>query len=352
MRLTTSITRRLRTASVGFITTIAFVTAGNPGFAQESADGEHIPLSTSINELMVASVDHLAHEIWEAGSADALTRLEWQEAEQHAIQLIGTGTLISLGGTGIADAGWVTSPAWQEFSQELTDSALAVRAAIRIRNQDALSNAGERLLESCQGCHQVFKPELPTEGLFHQPHFEFSAQQTVTLKSAVVALAAEPELRAEFEEGIVAKALALDYNAVTSYDLVPDITEVDDPEFIRGLVSNGIGAVLMVRPAAVGPGASLDSVRDAVSAETFENMRAFARRLSPSGEEDLVEVVHLGLYLLSVHGAELIASGAVWLDEPVESREEGNERLVNLIADNINGVRPAIREHLGMPPLQ
>jgi len=80
-------------------------------------------------------------------------------------------------------------------------------------------------------------------------------------------------------------------------------------------------------------------------------MQAFARELSPSGEEDMLAVVHLGLYLISVHGAELISSGAVWLDEPNPSREQGIERLQNLIVANVNGVRPAIREHLGLPPL-
>jgi hypothetical protein len=158
-------------------------------------------------------------------------------------------------------------------------------------------------------------------------------------------------LRAEFEESLVARALELDYNAVTSYNLVSDVSDVDDADFVRRLVSNGIGAVLLVRPAAIGPGATLESVRDSVSPNVYANMRAFARNLSPSGEEDFLEVVHLGLYLLSVHGAELISSGAVWLDEPYSTREEGNERLQNLIAANIDRVRPAIREHLGLPPL-
>jgi hypothetical protein len=62
--------------------------------------------------------------------------------------------------------------------------------------------------------------------------------------------------------------------------------------------------------------------------------------------------VHLGLYLLSVHGAELVSSGAVWLDEPNPSRAEGIARLQNLIVTNVNNVRPAIREHLGLPPLE
>jgi hypothetical protein len=320
--------------------------------AQPADGADHIPVATSINALMVALVDHSAHEIWEAGSAGTLTGQDWQRAEQHAIQLVASGTLISLGGTGIADAGWVSAPAWQDWSRIMTGAASAALAAVRNLDQDALNVAGGTLIEACEGCHQAFKPDIPTEGLTHLPHYDFSSGQTVTLKSAVVTLAAQPALRAEFEEGLVARALELNYNAVASYGLVPDVSAVNDADFIKRLVSNGVGAVLMVRPAAVGPGATLASVRDAVSPGTYANMQAFARELSRSGEEDLLAVVHLGVYLISVHGAELISSGAVWLDEPNPSREEGIRRLQNLIVANVNAVRPAIREHLGLPRLE
>ena len=351
MKFTRSRISRLRVFGA-LAASLVILFAWRVSLAQQSDDGDYIPVLTSINALMVALVDHSAHEIWEAGSAVTLTSQDWQTAEQHAIQLIASGTLISLGGTGVADAGWVTAPAWQEWGQRMTDAALAARAAIQNVDQEALNDAGRTLVDACQGCHQVFKPDIPTEGIMHLPHYEFSSQQTVTLKSAVVALAAQPELRAEFEEGLVAKALELDYNAVTSYDLVPDVTDVDDTDFTKRLVSNGIGAILMVRPAAVGLGSTLESVKDAVSPGVYANMQAFAAELSPSGEEDLLAVVHLGLYLISVHGAELISSGAVWLDEPNPSREEGIERLQNLIVANVNGVRPAIRQHLGLPPLE
>ncbi|MGI9258492.1 MAG: hypothetical protein ACR2QQ_06640, partial [Gammaproteobacteria bacterium] len=258
--------------------------------AQQSDDGVFIPVSTSINAMMVALVDHSAHEIWEAGSAATLTSQEWQIAEQHAIQLAASGTLIALGGTGVADLGWVAAPEWQQWSQRMTEAALAARTAIQDTDQDALSNAGSTLIDTCEGCHQVFKPDIPTEGMTHVPHYDFSSRQTVTLKSAVVTLAAEPELRAEFEDGLVEKALELDYNAVSSYSLVPDVTDVEDSDFIKQLVSNGIGAILMVRPAAVGPDSTLESVRDAVSPTVYANMQAFARELSPSGEEDLLAV--------------------------------------------------------------
>ena len=179
-----------------------------------------------------------------------------------------------------------------------------------------------------------------------------SAQEIVTVKMAVVALAAQPALRAEFEEGLVAKALDNNYDAVTSYDLVPDVTDVDDADFIERLTSEGVGGVLMMRPAAVGAGSTLESVRDAVSPDIYSNMQAFARELSSSDEEDLLAVVHMGIYLFDEGGAQLISSGAVWLDEENPSQEEGIERLQNLIVVNINGIRPAIREYLGLPPLE
>jgi hypothetical protein len=178
------------------------------------------------------------------------------------------------------------------------------------------------------------------------------AQDLVTLKSAIVTLAAQPELRAEFEEGLVRKARDAKYNAIPSYDLVPDVTDVDDRDFVKRMLTNGVGAVLMVRPAAVGAGASLDSVKEAVDPAVYANMRAFAREVSPSGEQDILAVVHLAIYLISIDGAELISSGAVWLDEPNPSRAEGIDRLQNLILANVNAVRPAIRQHLGLPPIE
>ena len=179
-----------------------------------------------------------------------------------------------------------------------------------------------------------------------------SAQEIVMVKMAVVALAAQPALRAEFEEGLVAKALENNYDAVTSYDLVADVTDVDDPDFIERLASEGVGGVLMMRPAAVGAGSTLESVRNSVSPDIYSNMQAFARELSPSGEKDLLAVVHMGVYMFGEDGAQLISSGAVWLDEENPSQAEGIERLQNLIIVNINGIRPAIREYLGLAPLE
>jgi len=138
----------------------------------QSDDSDFVPVGTSINALMVALVDHSAHEIWEAGSAENLTGRDWQTVEQHAIQLVASGTLVSLGGTGVADRGWVMAPAWQEWTQRMTDGALAALEAVRDTDKDALNDAGGVIIESCEGCHEAFKPDVPTEGIMHIPHYD------------------------------------------------------------------------------------------------------------------------------------------------------------------------------------
>ena len=182
-------------------------------------------------------------------------------------------------------------------------------------------------------------------------HAPPSSTQVVTFKAAVVALISNPALRKEFETGLVATARDHRYDAITSYDLVPKVSDVRDRDFIKTLTAKGVQVVLMVRPAAVGPGSSLDAVKNEVSPAMLEDMRTFAKEVSPSGADDLIAVVHLAIYMIDTGQPELVAPGAVWLDEPVKDRAEGIARLQGLIAANVDAARPAIRKHYGLPPL-
>lgn len=130
-------------------------------------------------------------------------------------------------------------------------------------------------------------------------------QSVVAYKAAVVALTDDTALRAEFERGLVAKAVGHDYDAITSFDLVPNVAD----RRLRKLAAEGARAVLMLRPAAIGAGSSTDE------------------------------------------GAELISSGAVWLDEPLSDRAEGVARWQDLVVANVDAARPAIRRRLGLPAL-
>ena len=179
----------------------------------------------------------------------------------------------------------------------------------------------------------------------------YSQQPPATFKSAVVALTEDAALRQSFETDLVAIAKSHAYDAVTSYDITSDVKSLDTDAFLDALAARGIQAVLMVRPAAVGEGSSLESVRNEVSNRTFADMQRFAKRPSGPGADDLIAVVHLAIYTLIDKKPELVSAGAVWLDEPVADRAEGIKRLQGLILANVDSVRPSIRRHLGLPPL-
>jgi hypothetical protein len=170
-------------------------------------------------------------------------------------------------------------------------------------------------------------------------------------KSAVVALTEDAALRGEFERQLVAKARARNYDAVTSYDLAPNVTDVDSREFVDTMLANEVDLVWLVRPAAIGADSSLDSVRKEVSAKTLTDMRDFARKVSDSDGDDLIAVVHMAIYVFYTRDPVVISSGAVWLDEPVEDRAEAISRIQDLVLDNIDAARPAIRRHYRLAPV-
>ncbi len=171
-------------------------------------------------------------------------------------------------------------------------------------------------------------------------------------KAAVVALTEDPALRADFERTLAAKAREHNYDAITSYDLAPNVTEVDNKEFIDTMLANKVDVVLLLRPAAIGPGSSLDSVRKEVSAKTLTDMRDFARKVSDSDGDDLIAVVHMAVYLFYTRDPVVISSGAVWLDEPVQDRAEGIARLQDLVLETLDAARPAIRRYYRLAPVE
>jgi cytochrome c556 len=53
------------------------------------------------------------------------------------------------------------------FKLVMADAGAAALAAANARNLDALVAANGQVVESCEGCHKEFKPDLPTEGIVH-----------------------------------------------------------------------------------------------------------------------------------------------------------------------------------------
>jgi hypothetical protein len=136
-------------------------------------DREFIEMQTSLNALMVAVVDWSAHEVWEAGYAEKMTGRNWLTVKQYATELLAAGTLVSLGGTGRADMEWVKDPEWQRWTALMMEETKESLRAIEEQDQARLVASGERLVDTCEGCHAAFKPTIPTEGIMHVPHHEY-----------------------------------------------------------------------------------------------------------------------------------------------------------------------------------
>ena len=130
-----------------------------------------VPPAVSVSALMVALVDHAAHEIWDVPLMPPKSDQDWTQLEYHAIQLAASGTLISVGGSGPSDPGWARLPAWRQYAQSMTDSGVKAIGAARSRDVKAFETIGNALTPTCEGCHKEFKPDAPTEGLLHTPHY-------------------------------------------------------------------------------------------------------------------------------------------------------------------------------------
>lgn len=167
------IQRIVRPAALAVLVSLG-ACASEPAEAPAPAEpsGPAVMLPTSYNEVMVTAIDHAAHELWNAVNEDTMpqTDQDWTELEHHAWQLVAASTAIRVPGTGVGDATWVESPDWQRLAQDMADTSLDATEAIRNQDLEALSTLGDRLVDVCTECHQVFKPEIPSEGVFH-PHY-------------------------------------------------------------------------------------------------------------------------------------------------------------------------------------
>ena len=70
-------------------------------------------------------------------------------------------------GTGQFDPDWVANPQWIRLSEELTaigEDAVELADA-KSTDVQAWRAVGDRLIQNCLGCHQQFKPEIPSEGV-------------------------------------------------------------------------------------------------------------------------------------------------------------------------------------------
>lgn len=158
----------------GFAAIVLLVACSDPqdGANSSSTTRVNIPFTPdiSINEIMVAQIDHASHFIWNAANPDNVSSgIDWQEVEHHAIQLISSRSAMSMGGKGVNDAMWITQTSWRDYVNQMNSASLLALESARSEDAAQLARAGDMLVTSCESCHQQYKPSIPTEGFSH-PH--------------------------------------------------------------------------------------------------------------------------------------------------------------------------------------
>lgn len=181
--------------------------------------------------------------------------------------------------------------------------------------------------------------------------FAQDAQERVRLRSAIVVVSDNPDLGREIEQGAVERANANDYDAEASYALTPKDFEARQHGLLQDLASRNIQTLLVLSPLSVGRGASLDALRATLSPDVFKSIQAYAAEFGKSGGRNLVAVMQIAIYVLGDDGLDLLSQGAVWLDDEVATQDEAVARLLDLVLKNVDSIRPAIRRHLGLAPL-
>jgi len=141
-----------------------------PPTAQTSTTSPLI-LPVSLNAVMVAMVDHASDPIWLDAYEPPKTDAGWRDLEYHANQMAVYGKVIQLAGTGPNDADWVQDENWKRFANDMSAAGMSALSAAKSKDVAALNVAGDKLVEACESCHKMFKPDLPSMGLYHKPDY-------------------------------------------------------------------------------------------------------------------------------------------------------------------------------------
>ena len=132
---------------------LAFIITLGPmsPFAQESSQ----PLLT-VKEIMNGIITPTTTTIW--GAYQLQSEAEWLEVQNAALAVIGAGNLLALGGAAAGEEATAQESDWIEFNNKMIAAAREVLAAVEVRDEEALSEAGNNsLYPPCESCHQRYQ---------------------------------------------------------------------------------------------------------------------------------------------------------------------------------------------------
>ncbi|WP_338245370.1 hypothetical protein [Aurantiacibacter hainanensis] len=154
---------------------LALASCNNPQSAPDDPPAANAAALTELpvraNATMVGLIDNSADYIWTVGNGDLpQDELDWDLVRSATYDMILGGQVMKVPGTGEFDHQWTANEEWQQWSDQLTQIGQDALPLAEAQSTDvaAWRAIGDRLIENCEGCHNAFKPELPSEGILHR----------------------------------------------------------------------------------------------------------------------------------------------------------------------------------------
>jgi hypothetical protein len=146
-------------------------TAAAPAQAAAAPAASALHLPFPIRDYMRASVEIPSDGLWAAQAASMLSDDEWLLADQDSADLAAAATFMNVPGNGKDDEKWVANADWQMWAADVQKTALQIRDAVKAKDQMKLSDGADHLAETCQACHDKYRPETPSDGIARFPFY-------------------------------------------------------------------------------------------------------------------------------------------------------------------------------------
>lgn len=131
---------------------LAGAVAGACGRQQQPPASPWKPVATT-KQIMTSMVIPASDALFNVGAEPPTTDEAWAKVQNDAIVLAESGNLLMVGNR-LRDTG-----DWVKFAQAMIDAGVTSLKAAEAKNVDAISMAGDQIVESCMSCHDKYMPK-------------------------------------------------------------------------------------------------------------------------------------------------------------------------------------------------
>lgn len=104
----------------------------------------------STKEIMLGITIPASDVVFGAAAETPADDAAWEKIRINALALAESGNLLMIGPRATDRAAW-----WQ-FARALTDASITAAKAAQAKNADQISEAGNVIYETCDGCHKIY----------------------------------------------------------------------------------------------------------------------------------------------------------------------------------------------------